>query len=64
MTHPWIEASLKYRQAQAKVLQDADAFEATGGKDAANLFDAVRKMREAKAAYTVEKTKAFSKTHE
>lgn len=64
MTHPFIEASKKYLQAQAKVLHEADAFEATGGKDPARLLEAVRKMKKAKAAYTTEKSREMAETRE
>ena len=57
MTHPLIAASLQYSKAQAMVLHEADAFEASGGKDPEKLLEAVRKMKEAKSAYMTEKEK-------
>lgn len=60
MTHPFIEAALKYRRAQAEVLHEADAFEAAGGKDPEKLLEAVRKMKEAKSAYMAEKEREMN----
>lgn len=63
MTHPLIAASLQYSKAQAMVLQEADVFEAAGGKDPAKLLEAVRKMKEAKSTYTAEKEKDAVESH-
>lgn len=64
MSHPLILASLKYMQAQAKVLHEAETFESRDGADAKSLLEAVRKMKEAKAAYTSEKSAAMAETPE
>ena len=57
MTHPFIEASLKYRKSQAFVLREAEAFLESGKTE--NLTLAVKAMQQARTEYQDQKTKAF-----
>jgi len=60
MTHPYIEAALKYRKAEAVVLREAESFAASG--DSKALFIAVEEMQEARAEYKKERAKVWVET--
>lgn len=60
MTHPWIEASLKYRKAQAIVLREAESFVASANANA--LVDAVKEMQKLRAEYQEQKSKVAMDT--
>lgn len=58
MTHPFIEASLKYKKAQAIVLRKAEAFVKSG--DGATLSEAVLEMQKARAEFETQKANVES----
>lgn len=60
MTHPWIEASLKYRKAQAIVLREAESFVASA--NAKTLVDAVKEMQKLRTEYQEQKAKVSAET--
>lgn len=64
MTHPFIDAALDYRRAQAVVLKEAEAFEAAAAKDPGALLDAVREMKKARARYAGAKAAVRSETQD